>query len=178
MGVPHFLRVSHDRRPLFPRSTLLQRNKSRTVRRADTRPAMFDGLIADAELAEVEADHLGLDLDLVELLARVDADHAPNHLRHHDHVPQVRLDQVRLLVRLSRLLRLAQLLDQPHRLTLQAPVETASGPRVYHVAELFGGEVEESVPGGVLFVSRSITRTATGDLLSAGSARRGKEETG
>ena len=115
------------------------------MRRANARPAVLDGLVADAELGEVEPDHLRLDLDLVELLAAVDADDGADHLRHDDHVAQVRLDQVRLLVGLGRLLGLAQLLDQPHRLALQAAVEAAAGARVHDVAELFGGEVEESV---------------------------------
>ena len=88
-------------------------------------------------------DHLGLDLDLVELLARVDADDAADHLGHDDHVAQVRLDQVRLLVRLGLLLGLAQLLDQPQRSPLQAPVEAAPRARVHHVAQLLRGEVEE-----------------------------------
>ena len=126
-------------------TTLLQRNEPRAVRRANSRPAVLDGLVADAELGEVEPDHLRLDLDLVELLAAVDADDGANHLRHDDHVAQVRLDQVGLLVGLGRLLRLAQLLDQPHRLALQAAVEAAAGAGVHDVAELFGGEVEESV---------------------------------
>ena len=106
---------------------------------------MLDGLVADAELAQIEAHHLGLDLDLVELLAAVDADHRPDHLRHDDHVAQVRFDQVRLLVRLGVLLRLAQFFDQAHGFALEAPVEAASGACVHDVAQLFGGEVEESV---------------------------------
>jgi hypothetical protein len=104
------------------------------MRRSDTRSSVLDGLVADTELAQIEADHLGLDLDLVELLAAVDSNHRADHLRHHDHVAQVGLDQVGLLVRLGRLLGLAQLLDQAHRLTLQAAVEPASGPRVDYVS--------------------------------------------
>ena len=92
--------------------------------------------------------HLRLDLHLIELLARVHTDHAPNHLRHDDHVPEMRLDEVGLLVRLRLLLGFAQLLDQTHRLALQAAVESAAGPRVDDIAELFGGEVEESALDG------------------------------
>jgi hypothetical protein len=61
----HPLSLSH-----FPISTsLLQRNKPRTVRRANTGPSVLDRLVTDAELAQIEPHHLRLDLDLVELLA-------------------------------------------------------------------------------------------------------------
>lgn len=73
------------------------------------------------------ADHLGLDFDLVEFLAAVDTDDAADHLGHDDHVSQVCLDQVGLLVRLGVLLRLSQLLDQSHRAALQASVESTAG---------------------------------------------------
>lgn len=94
--------------------------------------------------------HLGLDLDLVELLARVDADDAADHLGHDNHVPQVRLDQVGLLVGLGLLLRDAQLLDEAHGAALQAAVEPAPGAGMDDIAQLFGGEVEESVWKGAL----------------------------
>ena len=106
---------------------------------------MLHRLITDRKLAEVEPDHLGLDLDLVEFLAAVNPDHGPDHLRHDDHVPQMRLHQVGLLVRLRFLLRLAQLFDQPHRFAFQAPVEAAPRARVHHVPQLFRGQVQQSV---------------------------------
>ena len=56
-------------------------------------------------------DHLRLDLDLIELLARIHANYAPNHLRHNDHVSEMRLHGVGLLVWLGFLLGFAQLLD-------------------------------------------------------------------
>lgn len=95
-------------------------------------------------------DHLRLDLHLIELLARVDPDNTPNHLRHNDHIAQMRLDEVGLLVRLGLLLGFAQLLDQTHGLALEAAVEAAAGARVHDIAQLFGGEVEESIGHGVL----------------------------
>ena len=91
------------------------------------------------------ADHLGLDFDLVELLTGVDTNDAANHLGHDNHVPQVRLDEVWLLVGLGLLLGLTQFLDQAHGLALQATVEPAAGAGVHDIAELVGGEVEESV---------------------------------
>lgn len=109
------------------------------MRRPNPRPPMLHGLVTDTKLAEIKADHLRLDLHLIELLAAIDTDDGANHLRHDDHVAQVRLDQVGLLVRLGRLFGFAQFFDQPHRLALQAAIEPAAGARVHHVAELFGG---------------------------------------
>lgn len=114
------------------------------MRSPDPGPPVLHRLITDTELPQVEPDHLRFDLDLVELLAAVDADDRADHLRHDDHVAQVRLDQVRLLVGLCRLLGFAQLLDQAHGFALEAAVEAAAGAGVHNVAELFGCQVEES----------------------------------
>jgi hypothetical protein len=89
------------------------------------------------------ADHLGLDLDLVELLTGVDTNDGTDHLGDDDHVTEVSLDEVGLLVRLSLLLGLAELLDQTHGLALKATVETSAGTSVDDIAELLAGEVEE-----------------------------------
>ena len=62
--------------------------------------------------------HFRLNLHLVEFLARIDTNNATNHLGHDNHIPQVRLDEIRLLIRLSLLLRLAELLNQAHGLAL------------------------------------------------------------
>jgi hypothetical protein len=91
---------------------------------------MLDWLVADAELAKVVSHHLRLDLHLVELFATVDADHRPNHLWHDDHVTQMRLDKVGLLVRFRRLLGLSEFLDQAHGSALKATVEAAAGAGV------------------------------------------------
>ena len=64
---------------------------------ADAGPSVAHGHVGDGELAEVVSDHLRAHLDLVEGLAVVDADLGADHLRHDDHVTQVRLDGVRLL---------------------------------------------------------------------------------
>jgi hypothetical protein len=94
-------------------------------------------ILCDRELAQVVADHLRLDFDLVELLARVNANNATNHLRHHNHVSQVSLDKIWLLVRLCLLLGFPQLLDETHGLALQAAVESTTGTRVNDITELF-----------------------------------------
>lgn len=91
------------------------------------------------------ADHLGLDFDLVELLAAVDANDAADHLRHDDHVSEMCLDQVGLLVGLCVLLRLAQFLDQSHGAALEASVEPTSGAGMEDGQEFVRGDIEESV---------------------------------
>jgi hypothetical protein len=100
-------------------------------------------VLRDGELGEVVADHLGLDLDLVELLAGVDTDDGTDHLGDDDHVTEVSLDEVGLLVGLGLLLGLAELLDQTHGLALEATVEASAGTGVDDIAELLAGEVEE-----------------------------------
>lgn len=91
------------------------------------------------------ANHLRSDFDLVELLAGVDTDNAANHLGYDDHVSQVRLDEVGLLVGLGLLLGLAQLLDQAHGLSLQASVDPTAGTGMDNITKLVRGEIEETV---------------------------------
>ena len=104
-------------------------------------------VLCDRELAKVVANHLRLDLHLVELLAGVDADDAADHLGHDNHVAEVRLDEVGLLVGLGLLLGLAELLDQAHGLALEAAVDPAARAGVHNVAELIGAQVEEAAEG-------------------------------
>lgn len=91
------------------------------------------------------ANHLGSDFNLVELLTGVDTDNAANHLGDDDHVPEVSLDEVGLLVGLGVLLGLAQLLDQAHGLPLQTPVDAAAGTGVDDIAQLLGVEVQKTM---------------------------------
>lgn len=91
------------------------------------------------------ANHLGLDFDLVELLAGVDTDDGADHLGDDDHVTEVGLDEVGLLVGAGLLLGLAELLDQTHGLALETAVEPSAGTGVDEVAELLRAEVEELV---------------------------------
>lgn len=142
------LLIYRHRLPLDPHSPhiiLLQWNKPRTVGSSNTRSPMLNRLIRDRKLAQIESHHLGLDLHLVELLPRVNPNNGANHLRHNNHVPQMGFDEVRLLVWLGFLFGLAEFLDQAHGFALEATVESAAGARVDYIAELFGGEVQESV---------------------------------
>lgn len=93
------------------------------------------------------ANHLRLDLNLVELLAGVDTDDGADHLGDNNHVTEVGLDEVGLLVGLGLLLGLAELLDETHGLALQATVEASAGTGVDDITELLGGEVEEPIDG-------------------------------
>lgn len=120
----------------------------------DTRTTVLDGLVRDGELSEVHADHLGLDLDLVEGLAGVDTDDGADHLGEDDHVTKVGLDERGLLVRERLGLCLAELLDQTHRLALKAAVEPSAGAGMDEVAELLGGEVEEPFGKGLVGVAK------------------------
>ncbi len=89
--------------------------------------------------------HLRLDFYLVELLARVDSNHTANHLGNDNHVSKVSFYEVGLLVWLGFLLGFTELLDQTHGLALETAVEPTAGTGVDDIAELFRGEVEESV---------------------------------
>lgn len=102
-------------------------------------------VLGDREFTQVVANHLGLDFDLVELLTGVDTDDAADHLGDNDHVTEVGLDEVGLLVGASLLLGLAELLDETHGLALQTAVEATTSAGVNDITELFGGEVEEPV---------------------------------
>lgn len=102
-------------------------------------------VLRDGELSKVVANHLGLDFDLVELLAGVNTNDGSDHLGDDDHVTEVSLDKVGLLVGLGLLLGLAELLDQTHGLALETAVEPSAGTGVDDITELLGGEVEELV---------------------------------
>ncbi len=70
----------------------LQRNEPRAVRRSNTGSSVLDRLITDREFTQIMPHHLRFDFHLIEFLARVNANHAPDHLGHHNHIAQVRLD--------------------------------------------------------------------------------------
>ena len=81
-------------------------------------------------------NHLRFDFDLVEFLAGIDTDDTANHLRNDDHVSEVCFDEVGFLIGLGFLLGLAQLLNETHRLALQAAVKTTAGTSVNDITEL------------------------------------------
>ena len=71
------------------------------------------------------ANHLWLDLDLCEHLSVVHAHDGASHLGHDNHVPQMGLHNIGLLVDGAFLLLLAELLDQSHGLALESSGELA-----------------------------------------------------
>lgn len=79
----------------------------------------WQGMASRASSREVEPY-------LVKGLAVVHTNDGANHLRHDDHVAQVRAHGVRLLARHRLPLRLAQLLNERQRLALQAALEPAA----------------------------------------------------
>ena len=70
-----------------------------------------------------------LDFNLVEGFSIVDTDNGSGHLWDDDHVPQVGLDHVGLLIGRAFLLLLPQLLDQGHGFALQATGEFSPDSR-------------------------------------------------
>jgi len=102
----------------------------------NTRSSVLDWLVGDREFTKVVTNHLWLDLDLVELLSGVNTDNRADHLGDDNHVTEVGLDEVRLLIRPGLLLGLAKLLDQAHWLALETAVETTAGTGVHDITEL------------------------------------------
>lgn len=104
--------------------------------------------IASAEvfqLTEVVTNHLWSDVDSVENFPAVDADLASAHLGNHEHIAEMRFDDGGLLICRRLLLRLAKLLDETHRLALQAAREASAGTSMDELDEVFGRHVEERV---------------------------------
>jgi len=126
-------------------SALLERDESGGVSGTDTGATVLHGLVSDGEFTEVVANHLGLDFNLVKGLSLVDTDDAADHLGHDDHITQMSLDGVGLLVGKASLLALAQLLDQTHGLSLEAAGELAADAAREQLHKLISGHVEELV---------------------------------
>ena len=161
---------------------LLQRNEPRAMRSTNTRPTMLNrfaaptlaslhtpphplrasraNLLRNRELGKIMPHHLRLNLHLIELLARVDTDNTPNHLRHNNHIAQMCLHQIRLLVGLGFLFRFAKFLDEAHGLAFETAVESAAGAGMDYIAELFAAEIEEFVE-----IDAAVGEFAEGSLL-------------
>lgn len=90
-------------------------------------------------------NHLGTDVDGVEHLTVVDTDLGTAHLGNNKHVTKVGSDNSGLLVSGSLLLGLAELLDEAHRLALQAARKASASTGVDDFHEVLGGHVEKSI---------------------------------
>ena len=141
-------------------TSLLQRNEARRVGGTNTGATVLDGLVGDGELAEVVSNHFGLDFNLVEGLAVVDTNVGTDHLRDDDHVTEVGLDDLGLLLRTAGLLGLADALDEGGGLGLQAARETAANTGSAHLDELFGGHVAD-----LLQIDSTVRKLAEGSPL-------------
>jgi len=127
---------------------------------SDTGPSVLHRLVRDGELSKIVSDHLGLDLHLGEDLAVVHTHDGAGHLGDHDHVPQVSLHDVGLLVGGALLLLLAELLDEGHRLALKSPGELAPDPAGKELHEALVVHVQELVQ-----VDPAVGELAEGPLL-------------
>merc|ERR1719414_1555954 len=140
-----------------------QWNETRRVGGTDTGTTVLNGLVRDGELAEVVADHFGLDFNLVKGLALVDSDDAANHLGHDDHVTKMRLDSLGLLIGQASLLRLAQLLDEAHGLALETAGELAADATREQLHQLIRRHVQQLIK-----VDSSVGVLPEGSLLGLG----------
>lgn len=109
----------------------------------NTGTTVLDGLVGDGELTKVVTSHLRLDLNLVEGLTVVDTNDGADHLGNNDHVPEVGLDDLGLLVSRGVLLGGPELLDEAHGLALQTTLEPTAGTAVDEIDKLLGREVQE-----------------------------------
>lgn len=139
---------------------LFEGNETRRVGSTDTGSTVLDGVVRDRELSQVVTDHLWLNLNGVEFLSGVDANDTADHLWDDDHITEVCLDDIWLLVGLCFLLGLAELLDQTHGLALETTVEPTASAGVDDIAELVRREVEE-----LLEVDSAVGKLAEGSLL-------------
>jgi hypothetical protein len=78
----------------------------------NTRPTVLHWLVREGKLCKVVANHLRLDLNLVEGFAIVDTNDASNHLRHNNHVAEVGPHWLRLLTSRSILFLFTQMSDK------------------------------------------------------------------
>lgn len=114
---------------------------SKKERKSATQFLQLIYVLCDRELSQVEPNHLGLYLNLVEFLSGVNTNDGADHLGNDDHVTEVGLDEVGLLIRLCLLLGLTEFLDKAHRFALQTAVESPAGTSMNEVAELFRRKV-------------------------------------
>merc|ERR1712070_172729 len=112
----------------------------------NTGPTVLHRLVRDRELAEVVADHLGLNLNGVEGLAIVYSNYGVSHLGDDDHTTEVGLDGNGLLVLWALGFRLAKTLHKSAGLAGDAVAGLLTAHAgVEHGSELLIGHVQESI---------------------------------
>lgn len=128
---------------------------------------------------QVMADHVRLDLDLVEHLAVVHTNDGANHLWYDDHVPQVRLDRGGLLKLGALLLSLPELLDESHGLPVQAAGKLAAHAGRDELHQLLRAQVKKRIEVDAAvrkLAKRPLTRSGRRNVRHDGNrSRRGGE---
>ena len=111
----------------------------------DTDLTVANRLVGHGELGEVVANHIGLHLDRVPVLATIALDDGVAHLGDDDAVAEVRPDGLGLLTDRHVLLGDAELLDEALVLRLDAAAEASALPGVHEGNDLLGLQFEELV---------------------------------
>eukprot|EP01084_Bolivina_argentea_P232585 391980_1 len=124
---------------------LLERDESRRVCGSNARATVTDWLVGDGEFAQVMADHIRLDFDQYVSHSVVHANLTGDHLRHNDRIPEVRLDDGRLLVLAGGLLGLSDALHQFEGVGLQAAVEFSADTSSEELHKLSALQVQQVV---------------------------------
>ena len=97
---------------------------------------------------------------MVEGLSVADSDHGTCHFRNVDHVSQVGLDNIGLLVGWTLLLRLVEILDESHWLSLEAMSELSSHGAREEIHQLLSVHVQVLVED-----HSAVSELAAGTLL-------------
>lgn len=109
----------------------------------DTDLTVTNGFVGHGVLTEVVTDHIGLDLNGVPILARVDFADGADHLGHDDGVAEVGLDGLGLLTVGGLLHGLGELLDQTVVAGLDTTAESSALTGAEHVDDVLGVHSEE-----------------------------------
>jgi len=139
------IELGHNAKKIVKVNSLFQWNETRRVGSSNTRATVLDWFVRDGEFAEIVANHLGLDFNLIEGFALIDAHDASHHLGHDDHISQVGLDGLGLLVGEAGLFRLAELLDESHRLALETARQFAADATRKQLHQLIRRHVQQLV---------------------------------
>merc|ERR1711928_180690 len=111
----------------------------------NTWSTMTNRLVGERKLTEIMTNHFRLDLHLVEGFTIMDSYDGSDHVRKHDHVPQMRFDHSWFLVWRSFFLRFSQLYHQSHGFHFQPTCKSAPCPGMHNFHKLLTGEVQQLV---------------------------------
>ena len=112
---------------------------------SNTGATVLDRLIGDAELTEIMANHLRLDLHLVEGLAVVNTNNASDHLGDDDHVTKMGLYTFWLLKSGCLFLGFTESLNEGKGFPLESARELPAGTAVEELCQLLTGHVQKLI---------------------------------